>query len=247
MPAFAVSSTLSIRTLFLGTLAAALLCGAPSASAQTADDIVARNIEAKGGLSLIRSVASVKRTSQIKIDGGEARLVTYGKRPDLMRQELSVAGETEVTSFDGRVAWTISPLSGAPKATVVTGLAADRIRRQADFDGPFIDWRTKGLTIEFVGIETLDTRKVYHLRIGDKNQGVVDAYLDVATALEAKLVHDADGGRFEEMLSDYRKVAGIMVPFSVRVQVNGVVRSEMTLKSVEFNVPIADTLFTIPR
>ena len=67
---------------------------AVAAEAQTVDEIIARNIEARGGKAAIEAVESLRQTSVLKVEGAEIAVVVIGRRPNLLRQELSIAGLT---------------------------------------------------------------------------------------------------------------------------------------------------------
>lgn len=227
------------------TLVAVL--SAATAGAQNVDDIVAQNVAAKGGAERLRAISTVKATGRVRIQGADASVTTYGKRPNLVRQEVTIGGRTEIVAFDGTSSWTIAPLSGSPTPAALDGATADRIRDQADFDGPLVDWRAKGSTIESVSAETTAGRTLRHLRIVTRHQRVLHVYLDAATGLEARVVREGPGGDVQEDLSDYRTVQGVTVPFSVKVSFRGALVSEMTVTALEFNLPTADSLFVMPR
>lgn len=234
------------RLAAAGVGVAALLFLSISASAQTVDELVAKNLEAKGGLARLRTVQTVKQTSQLSMQGMQASLTIYGKRPNLLRQEMSIQGQTVVMAFDGVAPWMINPLLGATTPVVMTGVEANLIREQSSFDGLLADYKDRGTKIEFVGTEALGDRKVFHLRLTSKTGQVQQIYLDAATYLEAKLVVE-DMGRMEQELLDYRDVEGIKIPFTIRTLLNGVVQSEIKVGKVEFNVKIDDALFRIPK
>ena len=58
---------------------------------------------------------------------------------------------------------------------------------------------------------------------------------------------EVDTLKLEQEFCDYRTVDGITVPFHVRLLTNGVPQSEITVKSVEFNVPMDDAIFRMPK
>lgn len=223
-----------------------LWLGSLAASAQTVDELIARNTEAKGGLDRLKAVETVKQTSELTMPGTRATVVVYGKRPNLLRQEISMSGTTIVNGFDGEVPWVINPLIGTRGPMAVTGPQADAIRDQSNFDGPLIDYRARGLTIELAGTEVLDGRKAFRLRITGGSGQAQDCYLDAETGLEVRIVTRTDVGSFEQEMSDYREVDGIKVPFAIRTLFNGVSQTEIAVKSVQFNVPIDDALFAPP-
>src|SRR5262245_40517345 len=116
------------RMVSIGAAAVMLLVGAHAASAQTAEEIVDKNLQAKGGLTKMRAMQTVKQTSRISMQGMEATLTMIGKRPNLMRQEILIQGQTVVMAFDGTAPWMVNPLLGSTSAVVVTGPQSEMIR-----------------------------------------------------------------------------------------------------------------------
>ncbi len=213
---------------------------------QTVDELVEKNLAAKGGLARLRAVQTVRQTSRMSMQGVEAEVTVLGKRPNLMRQQILVQGQTIVMAYDGAVPWMVNPLQGSSNPIILTGPQAEMVREQTAFDGPLADYKERGTKVELVGAETLDSAKVFHLKLTSKTGQVQHCYLDASTYLEIKLVSDGVG-RMEQELSDYRDVEGIKVPFRVRMIQNGVLQSEIKVDKVEFNVKADDTLFRIPK
>lgn len=221
---------------------------APRASAQSVDEIVARNIQAKGGAEKIKAIQSMKQTSHIKIQGMSATMTTYFKRPNLSRQEMNIAGAQVVAAFDGTTAWGINPMAGQTTAQPLPAQSAEQARKEADFDPPLLDYKAKGTKVEFVGTEPAGGGKSYlHLRVTDKMGTVTQVYLDAATALEAKVVADGPTGPIETTLGDYRDVNGLKMPFSIKTTAGGVVAADVTVDAIQFDVDMPATLFSMPK
>jgi hypothetical protein len=77
---------------------------------------------------------------------------------------------------------------------------------------------------------------------------------DQATGYVAKMrfrvFADDDGvssSDWEIVYSDYRLVSGIAVPFHQQQYLNGKLRNEIQLESVEFNVPLSEEEFALPE
>ena len=221
--------------------------------AQSVDDIVTRNLVAKGGVDKLKSIQSLRQTSRMTMQGMEAGMVILSKRPNMLRQEITLGSQKVINGFDGQAAWIVNPLvSPGGQPIRLTGPEAEVIRQQSDFDPPLMDYKAKGYSIELVGTETDNGKKVYHLRLTQPNRTttkpqVQHAYLDAATGLETKLVTEADGLRLEQEMLDWRSIEGVMVPFHIRMLSNGVVQSEIRVEKVEFNVTIDDSVFMIPK
>jgi len=231
---------IAVAVLLVAALAA-------PAAAQTVDEVVAKNIAAKGGLERIHAVQSMRQTGKLTLQGMETTLVIVGKRPNLIRQEMIVGGQTNVNAFDGTTAWQMMPVMGMTAPVVVTGPMANSIKEQSDFDGPLIDYKTKGYKLELVGTETMGDRKVYHLKLTNSTQQVQQIYIDTETNLERKMVSDSPFGPLEQELSDFRDVEGVKVPFSVRTVANGVEQMKIVVQKVEINPQIDDALFKMPK
>lgn len=218
------------------------------ASGQTVDELIARNLESKGGLARMRAIQTMKQTRRMNLQGMESSVVIYAKRPNMVRQEIAMGGRMMVLAYDGVTPWLVNPhASGSNAAVQLMGPQADAIRQDSDFDGPLVDYREKGLTIEVVGTETLGTAKVHHLKVTTKNGLVQHYYLDATTALEVKIVTETDPTTMEQEFTDYREVEGIKVPFVVRTFANGVKQGELRLEKVEFNVKLDDAMFRMPK
>jgi len=90
----------------------AVFCFNLSASSQTADELVNKNIEAKGGMDKIKA-AKTRRMSGKLIGGGI--VATTGQentRPNLVRETFSLQGMTAVQAYDGSTGWQIQPFGG---------------------------------------------------------------------------------------------------------------------------------------
>jgi len=219
-----------------------------AAQSPTVDDLVARNIAAKGGLEKLHAVQSIKQTSHISMQSSTATLVAYAKRPNLIRQEINIAGQNVVQAFDGSTAWTINPLqTGSNTPIVVTGPEADAMKEQADFESPLVDYKVKGYKVEFIGAETVAGKKLNHLKLTSKSQRVQHCYLDDVTGLEVKIVSETPVGMLEQEMSDYRDVNGVKVPFAIRTSSAGVTMASIAVDKVEINPVLDDALFKMPK
>jgi outer membrane lipoprotein-sorting protein len=222
----------------------ALLLFVPTASAQTVEELIAMNLAAKGGLEQIRAITSIRQTSHLTTQGLDADMTILSKRPNLMRQEIRIGGETQVLGFDGQTPWVRnSAATGSNEAVPVTGGQADMLRDQASFDGPLVNYKERGAKAELVGRETVDGRSVHHLKLTSARGQVQHIYLDAETNLESRIVSESASGRMEQALSDYRDVQGMKIPFRITMLAGGTVVGAVTVLNVEFNPDLDDALF----
>jgi outer membrane lipoprotein-sorting protein len=235
--------TRSVITLSL----AMMLAGTP-APAQTVDDIVAKNLEARGGVEKLRAVQTVKTTGKMSGRGIEVSVTTWVKRPNKMRRETAFPDRTMTVGFDGSTVWALDSTTG--KAQQLTGPQAEATRDQAGLDPLFLDYKEKGHRIELVGTsEQIDGQPVHHVRVTKKNSQVAHHYLSAETGLELRIVESFDqGGMKAEVrtdLSNYQTVDGMRVPFTIKQYSSGQLAVEFNLGKVEFNAPMDDEIFSM--
>jgi len=92
---------------------AAVSCLSVFSLAQTAEELVNKNIEAKGGIDKIKAIHSVRMTG--KLNGGGGFTASQGQenqRPNLVRETFSLQGMTAITAYDGATGWQIQPFGG---------------------------------------------------------------------------------------------------------------------------------------
>lgn len=224
------------------------ICRALAQNALSVDDIVARNIKVRGGMTKLAAIKTLRATYSSEEDGKPVGLVELQKRPNKLRRNISFQGNTIIFAYDGQSAWQSSSQGKGP-STAPADLALE-LKEEADIDGPLVNYKEKGSTLELVGKEKLNGREVYNLKMTLKEGQVRNIYLDARNFLEVKETGFFEkGGKridFTTFYKDYRPVQGILFPFVVE-QKEGEEETQSTyLKKIEINLPVADSLFTMP-
>lgn len=233
------------KSLVLCSAVVALLLLSSSAFAQTADEVVAKNLAAKGGIEKLKGIQTLRQTATMTGQGQSAKMTTIAKRPNMTRQELVVNGQTIIMAFDGVNARMQNPMAG-PGTMDVPAEQVEMIKDQSDIDGPLIDYKAKGSTVELIGLETIDGKKQFHLRVSRKALPVQDVYLDGTTYLESKVTTTVPGsGTMETVFGDYRQVEGMTMPFSIKTVAAGMTVAELKVEKIEINVKLDDSVFKI--
>jgi outer membrane lipoprotein-sorting protein len=228
---------------------AILALAAPAVHAQTVDEIVAKNIDAKGGLETLKSTHSVRTTGTGSIQGSEVTMTSFTKRPNFVRNEMSMAGQAMIMGSDGETAWMAAP--GLPAKVLPPGPQTEALKQMSQIDSPLVDYTARGTKIELGEPLTEGGRRFHHLIVRQKTGPPMHYYLDAATGLESKMVIEVEESgqqmAMELRFSDFRKVEGRTVPFATTQFVNGRQVSEIKFEKIEFNVPMEDSLFRIPK
>ncbi len=220
--------------------------------AQTAEELVSRNIQAKGGMDKIKAVNSMRMTGRFEAGGGFTGGVGQeNQRPNLVRQTFSLQSMTAVSAYDGSVGWQIQPFRGHKDPELMGEDDLRDLLLDADLDGPLVDSKDKGNTIEYLGHDVVDGDDALRLKVTLKNNDIVYYYLDPDTYLEIrKEIQQFIRGSVRERIVDlgsYKPVAGVMYPFSISMgQKNNPGAQTVTVLKVEVNVPVDNADFALP-
>jgi hypothetical protein len=225
-----------------------------TALAYTADELVTRNIAAKGGEEKLAAIHSLKLSGKLLINGGaiEMKYSVLVKQPGAIRVEALLQGLTEVQAYDGHTAWQINPFQGRrdPEqlpADDAKGLAEDA----TDFEGPLVGWKAKGATLDYLGTEDVDGTEAHKLRLTRSNGDISYVYLDPEYFLEIRVVNRRiEHGVPHETVTDYgdyEKVAGVWLAFSQEIGPKGSSdREKIQLEKAEVNIDAPDGDFHMP-
>ena len=135
---------------------AVLLTAAPVQARQQLDELIAKNIKARGGLERLQKVNTMRTTGKIAQDGLDIVVVQENKRPGKIRSEFTIQGMTGFQAYDGSTGWQVMPFGGRRDPEVLSGDDMKSLVESADIDGPLVDWRAKGHKVEYLGLEPVD-------------------------------------------------------------------------------------------
>ena len=252
-------------SLALASSLAAAADVSQSGAKLSAADIVDKNVAARGGLQAWRAVQTMslsgklgaggnqRATLQVPVSGkkrsasetaiASARpaeevqlpFVMEVKRPRKMRFELQFNGATAIQVYDGANGWKLRPFLNR---NVVEPYTADELKMssmQADLDGPLVDYAAKGTKIELVGMEKVEDRDTYKLKLTMKNGSAIHVWIDAQTFLEAKIEGqprrlDGTDHPVEVYFRDYRPVDGLQIPYVLETRVLPVARTALGFK-----------------
>jgi photosystem II stability/assembly factor-like uncharacterized protein len=228
------------------------ILAATSLSAQTADEIIAKYIQTIGGMDRIQAVKTLRRTGKFTGGGGfEAPIVELNKRPNKVRQEITIQGLNGATTYDGTTGWKLEPWGGKKDIESLGEEEQKGIIEDSDFDGPLVNYQAKGNKVEYVGMEPVDGTDTYKLKVTLANGDVRNYYLDadyyVPIKIDTKRTVRGAEREYETILGDYKQVGGWYLPHSVQTGAKGSqFRATTTYDTIEANVDLNDALFAKP-
>jgi hypothetical protein len=231
---------------------AAVACLSVFSLGQTADELVNKNIQAKGGMEKLKAIKTIRITSKLSGGGGfTAAVGQENQRPNLLRETFSLQGMTAVSAYDGTTGWQVQPFGGHKDPEL---MGEDQLRDlliDADFDGPMVDYKEKGNTVEYMGHDVVDGDDALRLKVTLKDGDILYYFLDPDTFLEIRReAQEFIRGSIRESVTEfgsYKPVAGVMYPFSIsQGSKENPAQSTVTVEKIEVNVNINPADFALP-
>jgi outer membrane lipoprotein-sorting protein len=272
-------------------LTASWVAAADNVPVPSAAEIVAKNITARGGLENWRTVQTMSLSGKVGAGGNQRATLQMPtpskkevqqmvarrpveevqlpflmelKRPRKMRFELQFNGQTAVQVYDGITGWKLRPFLNR---RVVEPFSEEETRissMQSDLDGPLVDYAAKSTQLEFGGVEKVEDRDTYKIKMTMKNGQTLHVWIDAQTFLEAKIegqpkILDGTPHPVEVYFRDFRTVNGLQIPFVLETKVLPVARTalgfkdppvpteKITIERVVVNPNLDDSRFTKPE
>ncbi len=261
---FRNSMTICISIAFAALLAVAADKPAAS-DWPSAAQIVEKNVTARGGLQAWRAVQTISMSGKMGVGGNQRtplvpappqakgprhqgvilpqRPVEEVQLPFLMelergrkmRFELQFNGQTGVQVFDGTNGWKLRPWLNRHVVEAFTPDEVNITSRQADLDGYLIDYAAKGTQIEFAGMDQVEGRDTYKLKLTLTDGEAIHIWVDAKTFLETKMEGrsrrlDGTDHPVELYYRDYRPVDGLVIPHVLETKVLSVGKTMMGFK-----------------
>ena len=234
------------------TLAVWLVSSAAAAANLTAEEIVAKNVAARGGLDAWRKVGTMVWLGHVQSAHAPVPSMQFKleqKRPNKTRLQINARTDKSMRVFDGLHGWKLRSGHGRPD---IQPFSPDEIKfAQAGqgIDGPLIDYAAKGNSVALEGVDEIGGRKAYHLNVRLSKGGNEHAWLDTETYLDVRYDRLADGAlrRVSAIYSDYRTVEGLQIPFVIETGSGpGTTPDRLQIETVVLNVPLDDSTFANP-
>jgi hypothetical protein len=220
-------------------------------SAQTAEELVNRNLQAKGGIDKIKAIRTLRASGKMQQGGFTVQMGADLMAPNLLRQSFTIQGMTQIQAYDGNIGWKIAPFEGRKDPERLGDDELRDIMENAIFLGPLVDYQAQGSRVEYIGKDLIDGDDVYRLKVTLKNGDLYYYYLDPETFLEVRMekVRFIRGAVRESVIEcgSYKLVAGVYMPFTYEVgSKQSAERSKITYDKIEPNVTLDPAEFKMP-
>jgi hypothetical protein len=225
----------------------------PAEPTWTADALVAKNLEARGGADALAAIHSLRLTGKMLAGSMKIDWVETLGRPDSVREDLTIGGMTQVWAWDGKESWTINPFQGRREAERVPAEDAKGLIEDAPIGGALAYAKAQGWPIRYLGTEDIEGTAAYKLEIARPGGDVQSVWLDPDYFLQIRtLSRRTEHGvlvESQEDFGDYEKVEGVYFPFLIEMGPKGgssADRMKIQIETAEANGTVDAALFAFP-
>ena len=195
-----------IKNLLLVTFALTTL----NVGAQTADEIISKNVESMGGAAKIASLKTVKKTGNLSMQGMEIPMIFTISQMKGFRLDVEVMGTSNYQIITPEKAFMFFPIQQMTEPKEMDAETVKGMQSALDIQGAFINYKEKGSTVEFVSNEKVDGADTYKLKITGKSGKSALYFIDVKTNRLVKTKAKATGPDgveidVETTYSDYKQ------------------------------------------
>lgn len=228
-------------------LAAAALAMSPAA-AMTVDEVIAKNIEARGGADNWSRIKSIAMSGEFTAFSKVAPFELQRTSDDKFYLDHVLDGKRVVIGYDGEVAWWAHGWM-MPGAQTITGIDLGVQMREFDFPSPLFDYKEKGYQVKLVGESEIEGMPSIAIELTRPDESIETWHLDPDTYLEVGRI--SPGSDFGEPMEqrtffdDYREVEGVMIPYLQESQWYTRDRILM-VDEVEVNIDVDESIFEMP-
>lgn len=218
-------------------------------SAQSADDVINDYISAIGGKKNLDKITSLKMTSQIASDMFEAEATSTLLSGKGYKMEMDVMGYQSVSCFTDEGGWRTDPMSGSteqiPEDEYKIG------KGQIFVGGPWESYSEIGFKVELVGRADVNGVNTYQIRLTvDGTDTSTDHFFDPDSHLLIRSSATVEAQGYDmEMVTDYKEYkeieGGIKLSHVQEIDYGGQMSMEITLNTVEVNVPVDPAIFSM--
>jgi hypothetical protein len=235
-----------------------ILLFATEAWAETADELVAKNLAARGGAEALAAIHTYQSKGELRFPGDFKLAYTEtrscpadGTEVCAVRIDAAIQGLTLIQAYDGKDGWRVNPFEGRKDAERMGPDDARALADEALIDGALLAARVKGSKVDYLGREDIDGTQAYKLRVSQSDGTVYTYYLDPDVFLEIKVIEQRTirgaEKETETDLADYEKVAGVYFPFSITSgPLNAKDKQTITIAAGEANVAVPPGTFEMP-
>lgn len=220
-------------------------------SAQSADEIISKYIEAIGGKKKLSKIQTLYTESEADIMGMASIQRTTVLNGEGYKMEMEINGEVITNCITETGGWSINPMAGSSAAEDMTEDQYDEVRTQIFVGGPFTVFGNLGYKVEALGNETVGNVNAAKVKLTSPGGTTSVHFFDPSTGYLIQTVQESEtqGQMVETVISfsDYKEVDGITLAHTIDLDVSGgMFVMTMNITKVEVNKTVDPDIFIKP-
>ncbi len=244
-----MTKTLRCGIVVLGVVCLTVLQPiAQQARPQNAQQVLERMAQAMG-LAQAAKIRTVQMSGTISYpaQGMQGRYEAFYKSPNKTLIRVTIQGFGEVQQgYDGKVGWEKSPMTGLRE---LQGAELAQMRQSAQM-GASNDLRKTLRSPKLAGQEKVGNRNAFVITAQTTAGMPIKVYIDTQRYLPLRMDMETATPRgklnIATFLEDYRRIDGVMYPFTTRQSTAGI-EAVMKTERVRHNVALNDAIFRKPK
>jgi hypothetical protein len=186
-------------------------------NAQTADEIIGKYITAIGGKDKWTQVKSMKVNGYIEVQGIKINFTQQAVQGTGVRVDAEFQGQKIIDITTPTMGWSQNPFGGKSTLQPISGEELQQKLDELDIQDEFVDYATKGSSVEFIGKDEEDGNEFYKIKMVTKNKNESVYFFDVNTSLiykeEKTVKQQGQEMKMVTKLLDYKTIPfGIKIP-----------------------------------
>lgn len=241
-----------MKTLKLFTLFILAFFFAGSVSAQTADEIIGKYLDAIGGKDKLSKITSLYVESTIDVMGSQGTIKSTTLNGKGMRQDIDIMGSVITSCYTDKGGWSVNPMAGSTTAEPMPETQYNSGKDGIFIGGQLINYAEKGYKAELIGNETVANVNAFKIKITQPDSSSAVYYFDPNTYYMIRSVQQAEmQGQMSDNIitfSDYKQTDGLTMPYKLEMDMaGGQFLMEMIITKAELNVPVEESIFALPQ
>ena len=172
--------------------------------------------------------------------------------PGMVKMTMTMQGMTMIQAWDGETAWQVMPMMGQTEPQEAGEAEREQFQEMADLF-PFLDYKDKGHTIEYIGEEDVEGTPAHKLKLTRENGNISYVFLDDEYFMQIRSegTREMRGQevRSSSSMGDYKEVEGLLFAHSTEITSQtpaGEQTMSLELEAIELGVEFEEGHFKMP-
>lgn len=222
---------------------------APAATAApSADEIVAKHLDAIGGKQAIGQVKSVTMDTDVQVMGNDAPGTTVILDGVGVKSETDFNGSKIIQCYTSKGGWMVNPMAGQADPTPMPDEQYQAGKDDIYVGGALYNYADRGAKVELVSKDADSYTIKLTPKDGEPTTYVIDAKTYFIKSETRKAQMQGQDVDMTTSYSDYRKTdTGMLMPYSMDVDFGGQFQLTISVKKLEVNKPVDPSIFDMPK